>query len=202
MGETIEHSVEKLLSRLGRNPVIPAVRSEGEALEKALSGDHPAVLVLGGDVFELADRIGARERRPLVIVNVDLVGGIAGDTTGIRFLSQHVEGIISTSRRVIELGNTTDLITIQRLFALDGMAMERGLKMTRRTKPQLLEILPGLAYPRMVSSYPELREHPVLAGGFIRSPKELSSILDAGAVGASTSHQELWKYTLDSKVRA
>lgn len=202
MGETIEHSIEKLLSRLERNPVIPAVRSEGEALDKALSGDHPAILVLGGDVFELADRIGARKRRPPVIVNVDLVGGIAGDNTGIRFLSQHVEGIISTSRRVIELGNTTDLITIQRLFALDGMAMERGLRLTKRTKPQLLEILPGLAYPRMVSNYPELLNHPALAGGFIRSPEELSSILDAGAVGASTSYQELWKYTLDSKVQA
>ena len=202
MGDTVEHSIEKLLQQLERNPVVPAVRSEGEALEKALSGDHPAILVLGGDVFELSDRIGARERRPPVIVNVDLVGGIAGDVTGIRFLSQHVEGIISTNRRVIELGNTTDLITIQRLFALDGMAMERGLKLTKRTKPKCLEILPGLAYPRMATSYPELLEHPVLAGGFIRSSEELSSILDAGAVGASTSHQELWKYALDSKVRA
>jgi glycerol uptake operon antiterminator len=202
MGKVGEHKIEEFLRQLERNPVIPAVRTAGEPLEKALSGDHPAIIVLGGDIFKLIRRIGTEKRRPPVFVNVDLIGGVAGDTTGIGFLSRHVEGIISTSRRVIELANSTDLITIQRLFALDAMAMERGLKLVKHTNPRCVEILPALAYPRMVSSYPELLAWPVLAGGFVRSPEELSLILDAGAAGVSTSHQGLWENALDSKVKS
>jgi glycerol uptake operon antiterminator len=201
MGRLGEHRMEEFLRQLERNPVIPAVRTEGEPLEKALSGDHPALIVLGGDIFKLTRRIGPEKRRPLLFINLDLIGGVAGDATGIRFLSLHVEGIISTSRRVVELANSTDLITIQRLFALDAMAMERGLKLIKRTKPRCVEILPALAYPRIVSSYPELRGWPVLAGGFVRRPEELSFILDAGAAGVSTSHQGLWNNALDSKVK-
>ncbi len=193
-------STEKLLRRLGRSPVIPAVRTEGEALEKALSRDYPAILVLGGDIFKLTQRLDVERQRPMVIVNVDLVGGVAGDKTGIEFLSRHVECVLSTSRRVIELANHTELITIQRLFAIDGMSMERGVKLVKRTKPQFVEILPALAYPRMASSYSELLEQPVLAGGFVRSPEELSEILDAGAAGVSTSHQALWGSVFDSKI--
>lgn len=194
--------MEKLLRQLETDPVIPAVRTEGETFEKALSEDHPAVLVLGGDIFKLTQEIEARKGRPPIFVNVDLMGGIAGDASGIEFLSHHVEGVVSTNRRVIELANSTDLITIQRLFAIDGMAMERGLKLVKRTNPRCVEILPALACPRMVSSYPELRGWTVLAGGFVRSPEELSSILSAGVAGVSTSDQGLWNNALDSRVRA
>ncbi len=193
--------MEKLLRKLKSNPVIPAVRTEGESLEKALSGDHPAIFVLGGDIFKLTGKIETKEHRPPVFVNADLIGGVAGDATGIGFLSEHVEGVISTSRRVIELANSTDLITIQRLFAIDAMAMERGVKLIKRTKPKFVEILPALAYPRMASGYSELLDRPVLTGGFVRSPEEVSLILDSGAVGVSSSHQALWKGALDSKVR-
>lgn len=202
MGKNVEQDVEKLLGRLEQNRVIPAVRTEGEPLEKALAGDHPAIMVLGGDIFRLTEKIDARKSRPPILVNVDLIGGVAGDTTGIGFLSEHVEGIISTNRHVIQLANSADLITIQRLFAIDAMAMERGVRLVKRTKPRFAEILPALAYPRMASNYSELLDRPVLAGGFVRSQEELAFILDAGAAGVSTSHQALWTNTLDSKVEA
>lgn len=70
-----------------------------------------------------------------MFVNVDLIGGIAGDTIGIGFPSQHVEGIISTNRHVVEMANSAGLITIQRLLALDLRMFERGLKLVKRAKP-------------------------------------------------------------------
>src|SRR5215204_2181833 len=48
-----------MLGSLRANPVIPAVRGPGEDLDLALSGDHPAVFVLGGDVFKLTEKLGA-----------------------------------------------------------------------------------------------------------------------------------------------
>ena len=47
-----------ILESLRANPVIPAVRGPGEDLDLALSGDHPAVFVLGGDVFKLTEELG------------------------------------------------------------------------------------------------------------------------------------------------
>jgi glycerol uptake operon antiterminator len=125
-------------------------------------------------------------------VNVDLVGGIASDASGLRFLSRYVEGIISTHRHVIELAKSSGLITVQRLFAIDSGAVERGLKLIRRAEPRIVEILPGLAYCEIADQYSEVLDLPVLAGGLLKSPEDISTILQAGAVGVSTSHQGLW----------
>jgi glycerol uptake operon antiterminator len=191
VGKTVRKA-DAFLRALQANPVVPAVRGPDSALEEALAGEHPAIFVLGGDLFKVLGRIGSESRRPRIYVNVDLVGGIAADASGLRFLSRHVEGIISTHRHVIELAKTSGLITIQRLFAIDSGAVERGLKLIRRAEPQFVEILPALAYCEIADRYSEVLDLPVLAGGLLKSPEDISTILKAGAVGVSTSHQGLW----------
>ena len=193
MGRVAGQGALDILEALQANPVIPAVRGPDENLDLALSGDHPAVFVLGGDVFKLVEKLEGRTRRPPVVVNVDLVGGVAGDADGVAFLSRHVEGIISTNRRVIELGNSAGLVTIQRLFALDLSSIERGIRLVKRAKPKYVEVLPALAYPLMVSRHPEVHQWHVLAGGLLKSEEEVSFVLEAGATGVSTSHRALWK---------
>ena len=192
MGKVADRRAEAFSLALRRNPVVPAVRGPDSALEAALAGDYPAIFVLGGDLFKVLGRIGAQGRRPQIYVNVDLVGGIAADLSGLRFLSGRVEGIISTHRHVIELAKTSGLITIQRLFAIDSGAVERGLKLIRRAEPQFVEILPALAYCEIAEQYSEVLDLPVLAGGLLKTKRDISVILEAGALGVSTSHQELW----------
>ncbi len=193
MGKEVKHKAELFFRALERNPVVPAVRGPDSALEAALAGEHPAIFVLGGDIFKVLARVGSQSRRPRIYVNVDLVGGIASDASGLRFLSGRVEGIISTHRHVIELARETDLLTIHRLFAIDSGAVERGVKLIRRAQPHCVEILPALAYPKVATAYPELLERPVLAGGLLKSQEDISSILAAGAAGVSTSYQKLWR---------
>jgi glycerol uptake operon antiterminator len=192
VGKTVDNRVELFLRALRRNPVIPAVRGPDSALEAALAGEHAAIFVLGGDIFKVLGRVGAQGRRPHIYVNVDLVGGIAADASGLRFLSGRVEGIISTHRHVIELAKASGLITIQRLFAIDSGAVERGLKLIRRAEPRLVEILPALAYCEIAGRYAEVLDLPVLAGGLLKGHEDISTILKAGAVGVSTSHKGLW----------
>jgi glycerol uptake operon antiterminator len=193
MGRTVDHKSEAFSVALRRNPVVPAVRGPDSALEAALAGEHAAIFVLGGDIFKVLRRIGSQSRRPQIYVNVDLVGGVAADPSGLRFLSRHVEGIISTHRHVIELAKQSGLITIQRLFAIDSGAVERGLKLIRRAEPEFVEILPALAYCEIAQQYSEVLDLPVLAGGLLKSQEDISTILEAGAVGVSTSHQGLWR---------
>lgn len=193
MGRAEKRRTVDIREGLRANPIIPAVRGPGEDLDAALLGDHAAVFVLGGDVYKLVEKLEGWSERPPVCVNVDLVGGVTGDSVGIAFLSRHVEGIISTNRQVIEQGNAAGIITIQRLFALDLGTIERGLKLVKRAKPAFVEVLPALTYPLMVSRHPEVLDWQVLAGGLLKSRQEISQVLDAGATGVSTSARELWK---------
>jgi len=193
VGKAVNHKAEAFCQALRENPIIPAVRGPDSALEAALAGDHPAIFVLGGDIFKVLGRVVSQGRRPQIYVNVDLVGGIASDASGLRFLSRRVEGIISTHRHIIELSKTSGLITIQRLFAIDSSAVERGLKLIRRAQPQFVEILPALAYCEIAAQYSEVLDLPVLAGGLLKSRENIATILEAGAVGVSTSDQRLWE---------
>ena len=195
VGKVTESRIDEFLRGIRYNPVIPAARSGDKAFEKALSGDHAAVFVLGGDVFELVRMLDAVGDRPPVCVNVDLAAGVAADASGVRFLAQHVEGVISTNRHIIELSNLEGMVTIQRIFAIDAGAIERGMKVVDRAKPTLVEILPALAYPQMAAQHPELRRRPTLAGGLLQNMEEVTSVLEAGAAGVSTSHQDLWRDT-------
>ncbi len=186
---------QKFFGALGEDPVVPAVRGPGIALERVLGGRYPAVFVLGGDVFELLRKVRGRERRPFICVNVDMVGGVAADASGLRFLSRGVDGIISTHRHVIELAKGAGFLTIQRLFAIDSGAVERGIKLIRHANPDGIEILPGVAYPEVVARYRESLTQPTLAGGLITDRETVKHILDAGAAGVSTSTSSLWNST-------
>lgn len=75
------------------------------------------------------------------------------------------------------------MITVQRIFAIDAGAIERGMKVVGRANPTLVEILPALAYPRMAAQYPDPRRRPTLAGGLLQSMEEVTSILEAGSGG-------------------
>jgi hypothetical protein len=60
VGKTVNHRAEAFSLALRRNPVVPAVRGPDSALEAALAGDHPAIFVLGGDIFKVLGRIGSQ----------------------------------------------------------------------------------------------------------------------------------------------
>ena len=193
MGKSAE-KVGRFLRVLKVNPVIPAVRGRDGDLERALAGDHAAIFVLGGDVFRMLERVRRRPyRRPFICVNVDMVGGVASDPSGIRFLAREVDGVISTHRNVVAIARSNGALAIQRLFAIDTSAVERGLKVLRQADPDAVEILPGLAFPEIVESYRAALNKPVLAGGLIKDRPTAATILEAGAVGISTSDHRLWK---------
>lgn len=190
--------VRRLLLALAENPVIPAVRAPDETLEELLAGDHPAIFVLGGDVFKIVELCRRARRRPPVCINVDMVGGIASDASGLGFLSGRVDGIISTHRHVIEIAKQTELLTIQRLFAIDSSAVRRGMKLIRQADPDGVEILPGIVYPEIAAEYASILKPLTLAGGLVKDPQTVRAIVGAGAAGVSTSTATLWR-SLDAE---
>lgn len=197
MGRVINDTAQDFFRQLERNPIVPAARGDNGALKEALAGDFAAIFVLGGDLFSLIAQVELLDKRPRLFVNVDLVGGVAPDAAGIRFLSRYIDGIISTHRYTIELAKENGLITIHRLFAIDSGALRRGLNLIRKTNPDCVEILPGLAYPEISQRYRQTLSQPALAGGLIKTPDVARTILRAGAAGVSTSSPALWGLDLD-----
>lgn len=183
-----------MIAALEKRPVVPAIRNLGSDFEEILVVDYPAVFVLGGDVFELADLLRDRDHRPPVFVNVDLAKGVSSDAEGLRFLSRHVEGVISTHRRTVEIARERGMITVQRLFAIDSGAVERGLKMITRTAPDFVEILPAPAFSEIAGYYRKVCGIPVLAGGLVTDADQVSSLLASGVSGVSTSDSGLWSH--------
>lgn len=122
-------------------------------------------------------------------IGEDLGAGLSGDHPGVFVLGGSVfdlvGGLDGRSGRPPVCVNV-DLITIQKLFALDLSTIERGLRLVRRAKPRFVEVLPALAYPAMASRHPETREWPML-GGLLKTSEEVTNVLDA--VGVSTSHR-------------
>ena len=141
--------------------MIPAVPTDGGPSRRPLPGTTPVSSCSVGTSSSALAGSGRRSAGAPVFVNVDLIGGIAGDTTGIGSFSRCVEGIVSIKSRAIEPANSADLITIPHLFAVDAGTIEQGLKRIERAKPRCVEVL----------------DRPVLAGGLLQNPEEVSFVL-------------------------
>ena len=89
-------------------------------------------------------------------------------------------------RAAKELG----IFSVQRFFALDSQGVNSISEMIDSSKPDLIEIMPGIA-TKVIARFSG-RGTPVIAGGLIESKSELTEVLTAGAEAVSTGKRELW----------
>ncbi|NLK34186.1 MAG: glycerol-3-phosphate responsive antiterminator, partial [Gracilibacteraceae bacterium] len=90
-----------------------------------------------------------------------------------------------------KIAKNNGIFTIQRLFALDSLSLSSGLESLQATKPEAIEILPGIM-PKVIKEIHGQIRIPVIAGGLIRDKEDVIECLNAGAIGVSTSKKELW----------
>jgi len=57
-----------------------------------------------------------------------------------------------------------------------------------------LKILPGIILPRLKDDLARQNLPPIIAGGLIRTEKEIKEVLKSGALAISTSRKELWGF--------
>jgi glycerol uptake operon antiterminator len=184
----------EFLDALRESPVIAAVR-DMEDLEHALDRKIRVIFLLAGDIFNLIDiRESMRAQGHLFLLHLDLIRGIARDQAGISYLKQYfrIDGIISTHANIIQYARKQRLIALQRLFIVDSESLKSGARLVASSKPDSVEILPGIILPFIHESLLQLDLPPIVAGGLIRTREEVDRILAAGAVAVSTSRKELW----------
>lgn len=175
--------------------ILPAVRRMKD-LEKLWKLPYEYIVLLDshiGQIKPVADLMRANGRK--LLLHADLIEGLKNDEYAAEFLCQIVKpaGLISTRAAVIAKTKQNGLTAIQRLFLLDTGALDKSCRLLERTRPDYIEVLPGVM-PHMIGEVYERTGIPIFAGGLIRTVPEAEAALQAGAEAVTTSNVSLWKH--------
>ncbi len=183
-----------LQETLQNSPIIAAVKDR-EEMRAALECDSQIFFVLFGTICDIDEIVGEiKSAGKTVFVHLDLVEGLAGKDVAVDFLQKVAspDGIISTKPSLLKYAKSRGLLTVQRFFLLDSLAEANIDRQFAVSRPDMVEILPGL----MTSSIGEIaRKHPetpVIAGGLIRTKEEVLAALKAGAAAVSSTNRNVW----------
>ncbi len=183
----------ELLQHLEDVPVIPAIKSD-EGLERCLSCESKVVFVLYGSVNTIhAIVLRLKGAGKTVFVHIDLLDGLSTREAAVEYLIQNVaaDGIISTKPGLIHFAHSRGLLTVQRYFVLDSLALENIRRTDQSSSADLAEILPGLM-PKIISKLNAEIQKPIIAGGLISDKEDILTALNAGAVAISSTNQNVW----------
>ncbi len=179
---------------LANCPIIAAVNSP-ETFPIALSSPCRAIYILTGNPLSLPEMLAqAREHDKLCMVNIDFLDGLSRDRFAVEFLARNgVSGIVSTHYEVLKAAHGLGLITVQRTFGIDSAAVIAARKSLAKFVPDLMEVLPAMAAPKIARRL--MMEHPLLGiigGGLIDTVREIEDLLAAGIRSVSISNPQLW----------
>lgn len=185
--------MDDIQSRLEQNPIIAAVRSEKE-LREAIDSPVAAVFLLHADIFCINRMVDETlKSSKSVFIHIDFLEGLARDQKAVEYIAKVIRpsGIISTRAAQLKFASGLGLYTIQRFFLIDSQSFETAVNSLKVFIPGMVEIMPALM-PSVISDFVQAVSVPVIAGGLIKSKKDIIDIIKAGALGASTGKKELW----------
>ena len=178
-------------------PIIPYL-TEGVDRHAAVIAAASIVMIGGGELAELPALLAKLQKPPFdklpVLLHIDLVNGLANDESGLRYVAtlDGVDGVVTVRHHLAPTARKLGLMSVVRLFLQDGRAVERGLGVIEKSKPDAVEVLPGVAFVQVAERFNNL-PIPCIAGGLIRSAQVVEQILAGGCRAVSTSNVELWK---------
>ncbi len=184
---------EELLGLLEDTPVIAAVKSM-EGLEKCLACGSKVVFILFGDIINIADIVARiKDAGKAAFVHLDLVGGLSAKEIAVDFLIKNTraDGVISTKQPLVRYAKSRGLLTVQRFFVLDSMALSNVQKHMNLECVDLVEILPGVM-PKIIKELAAEAKTPIVAGGLIRDKEDIVMALGAGAIAISSTDSAVW----------
>jgi glycerol uptake operon antiterminator len=174
--------------------VIPACRTEAE-LAAALRLPHaPSLIILFGDINSLPELIRRTdEAGKLLLLHLDLIGGIGRDRAGIQFLAKlGVKGVITTKPQLAKIARQEGMRVIQRMFLVDSESLRTGISLLKGFRPDAIEALPASTPASVLAELKAATDVPILVGGLVRSADDVMQAVANGAFAVSTSQRELW----------
>ena len=174
-------------------PIIAGIRNDQD-LEECLKTDCQNIFILYGNVLSIID-ITKRitDAGKYAYVHMDMIEGLSSKEIAVEYIKENTSaaGIISTKSALIKKAKELHLLAIQRFFILDSLAVKNVKKQMEQTRPDYVEILPGIM-PRIIAALRKDVGQRVIAGGLISQKEDILNALNAGATAISTTNTELW----------
>ncbi len=180
-------------NKVSISPIIAAV-NDLKKLDKAINSPCEIIFLLKGNIFNLKDIIKkVKEKEKNIYIHVDLLDGFSKDLIALEYINENVrpDGIITTKSNLVKGAKNMGLFSIQRLFMLDSLSLETGIKSIKETQPNAVEILPGIM-PKITRTIHRETRFPIITGGLIMEKLDVIQSLKAGAIGISTSKEDIW----------
>ncbi len=179
-------------------PLIAAIWDAKTTIERIRKYPGDTVFILKTDLISVQGQNKALKKPSFrVFVDIDFVDGLSGDEYGFRFLKlQGLDGIITVKPRLIEVAKKYAYPAILRSFALDSSALRHLHETILSCKPEIIEILPGCAFPKAISFLREKQIQPFpvcISAGLVDEAQEVNNLIKSGAQAVSSSSETLWE---------
>ncbi len=152
------------------------------------------VFLLKGELESIAEDVEFyKSKGKRVFVDMDFVEGLSDGEHAIRFLRNvaKVNGIITVKLRNYLIARKLGIPAVLRFFALDSRAVEKGLAQIESNGVEVVEILPGIAVPKVVERMKDRKRYNIIAAGLVNDESELFKLLEI-VDAVSTSTERLW----------
>jgi glycerol uptake operon antiterminator len=132
-----------------------------------------------------------------LLVHIDLVAGLENNEAGLDFLAEfdRISGVVTVHHYLTAPARKLGMLSIVRLFLSDSRAMERGLAVATKARPDAIEILPAAAAVKVAGDFARCRI-PRIAGGLCRSEADVNEVLSSGCRAVTSTSPALWKLNL------
>ncbi|MEW6623768.1 MAG: glycerol-3-phosphate responsive antiterminator [Bacillota bacterium] len=175
------------------NPIIAAV-NKLDKVETAIKSPCKIIFLLIGDIYNLkpiVEKVKAQGK--FIYIHFDLIVGFSKDQVALKYMNDIIkpDGIITTKSNIVKKAKELDIFVIQRIFVLDSLSLESGLKTVNSIYPNAIEVLPGTIV-KTLKNITGQTKIPVIASGLIKDKEDIIASIKAGVVGISSSKEEIW----------
>jgi len=186
------NQIEKYFAK----PVIPVVGELPRSVETLSAAS--SVILQGLDIGKLSGVLESFNRPPLdhirLLVHIDLVAGLENSDAGLEYLAQlgKVDGVVTVHHHLARTAKRLGLLSIVRIFLSDSRALERGLKVCAKAKPDVVEFLPAAAAVKVAKDW-QASTVPHIGGGLCRSEEDVRETLASGCRAVTSTQPALWR---------
>ncbi len=192
-----KYQIKEIIEQQICVPVIPSMKQ----LEKFIETDLLICLFQDIHISLLENMIRKiHECNKLALVHIDMIHGISVDEYGTEFLCQRLraDGIISTKTKIIETTKKNKKISVLRVFLIDSKSIERGIETILKSQPDLVEVMPAIAY-RIIPYIESRISIPIIGGGLLKTIDDIREGLNAGCIAFTVSDLNLCNMIHDAQ---
>src|SRR5699024_7844096 len=169
--------------------IIASVQKEKD-LETAIQSKPNIVFLITGNLTTM-------EQNNEIFIHLEFIDGLSNSKSALEFVAKQWKptGIITTKNHLIKHAKDLGLMTVQRIFLLDGNAVSKGIEMVNSSSPDAVEVMPGVI-PKVIDKLARKLPYPIISGGLINSESEVLEALQSGALAISSGNPKMWELDL------